>query len=368
MKHILRFMKNEIVLCVSFVLAVASMFVTPPNVGYAEYIDYSVIAILFCLMVTIQGFGETGLFDYMSRKLTSLFANTRLLSGALALLCFFMAMLITNDVALLTFVPLTILLFKGRDKTLIRCIILETAAANLGSMATPIGNPQNLFIYSYYHFSLGDFFRIMLPISGISLALILLSLLLIPSESIEKPRDGSRKFKFTRNFFVYAVIFVLCVSTVARFVDYRICLAATLAAALIFDRGVLAKPDYALLGTFACFFVFVGNVSAVPAVRDFISSVLDGRVTLVSCGLSQIISNVPCAIMVSGFTDNAKELLLGVNIGGMGTLIASLASLISFKLYAKSPAARKGRFFLEFTIYNFAFLGLLLLAAFLIYA
>jgi len=367
MRHILKFVKSEVVLCISFVLAVASMFVTPPNMEYLEYVDYSVIAILFCLMTTIQGFGKTGLFDFISGKLTSLFANTRTLSAALTLLCFFMAMLITNDVALLTFVPLTLLLFKGRETVTIRCVILETAAANLGSMVTPIGNPQNLYIYSNYNYSLGDFFKVMLPISGVSLALILLSLLFIPSQKIEKSSEKP-VFKLSRNFFVYAAVFALCVCTVARFVDYRICLLATLAAALIFDRKILAKPDYALLGTFVCFFVFVGNVSAVPAVRNFIGSILEGRVMLVSCGLSQIISNVPCAIMVSGFTDNAKELLLGVNIGGMGTLIASLASLISFKLYTKSPDAHKGRFFLEFTIYNFAFLGLLLLAAFLIYA
>ena len=367
MKKIVAFLKSEIVLTISFVLAVASMFIIPPNKDYLGYIDYSVIAILFCLMVTIQGFGETGLFDAISRKLSTLFSNTRMLSGALTLLCFFMAMLITNDVALLTFVPLTLLLFNGRDKVLIRCIILETAAANLGSMVTPIGNPQNLFIYSYYKFSLGDFFGIMLPISGISFALILLSLLIVPSESIEKPKDKSARFRFQRNFFIYAAIFILCVATVARFVDYRICLAVTLVAVLIFDRKILAKPDYSLLGTFICFFIFVGNVSTVPAVRDFISTILEGRVMLVSCGLSQIISNVPCALMVSGFTDNAKELLLGVNIGGMGTLIASLASLISFKLYAKSPNARKGRFFLEFTIYNFVFLVLLILASTLIY-
>ncbi len=366
MRHILKFVRSEVVLCISFVLAVASMFVTPPNAGYLEYVDYSVIAILFCLMTTIQGFGKTGLFDFISGKLTSLFANTRTLSAALTLLCFFMAMLITNDVALLTFVPLTLLLFKGQETVTIRCVILETAAANLGSMVTPIGNPQNLYIYSNYNYSLGEFFKVMLPISGVSLALILLSLLLIPSRSIEKSSEKP-VFKLSRNFFVYAAVFALCVCTVARFVDYRICLLATLAAALIFDRKILAKPDYALLGTFVCFFVFVGNVSAVPAVRDFIGSILEGRVMLVSCGLSQIISNVPCAIMVSGFTDNARELLLGVNIGGMGTLIASLASLISFKLYARSPDARKGRFFLEFTVYNFAFLGLLLLAAFLIY-
>lgn len=367
MKKIVAFLKSEIVLTISFVLAVASMFIIPPNKDYLGYIDYSVIAILFCLMVTIQGFGKMGLFDFISEKLTSRFANTRTLSAALTLLCFFMAMLITNDVALLTFVPLTLLLFKGRETVLIRCIVLETAAANLGSMVTPIGNPQNLYIYANYDFSIDEFFAIMLPISGVSLALILLSLLLVPSEKV-KPVEAKAKFSLSRNFFVYAVIFAVCICTVAKVLDYRICLAATLLLAVIFDFRILAKPDYCLLATFVCFFIFVGNLSNISAVSTYISSVLEGRELLVSALLSQIISNVPCALMLSGFTDNAKQLLLGVNIGGMGTLIASLASLISFKLYAKSENARKGRFFAEFTVYNFVMLVILFTVSKLIYS
>lgn len=366
MSKFLIFLKNEIVLCVSFVLAVISMFIIPPNIGYLEYVDYSVIAILFCLMVTIQGFSKLGVFGFISEKLTASFSNSRSLSAALTLLCFFMAMVITNDVALLTFVPLTLMLFKGRDKVLIRCIILETAAANLGSMVTPIGNPQNLYIYSAYNLSVTDFFKIMLPISGISLVLIIFSLFIIPSENIEA-NDAKTKFCFSRNFFVYAVIFAICLCTVAKIIDYRICFIITLAAALIFDFRILAKPDYSLLATFVCFFIFVGNISAIPTVSDFINSILDGKELVVACLLSQIISNVPCALMLSGFTDNAKQLLLGVNIGGMGTLIASLASLISFKLYAISSNAKKGRYFAEFSIYNFTFLAVLLITAFLIY-
>ncbi len=367
MNKIKKFLKAETVLCIAFVLALASMFITPPSADYLGYIDYSVIATLFCLMVTVQGFAKTGLFDFLSRKLTGRFKNSRALSAALTLLCFFMAMLITNDVALLTFVPLTLALFSGREKILIRCIILETAAANLGSMATPIGNPQNLFIYNNYNYSLGDFFGTMLPISLISLVILMLSLLLIPNEKISHG-ETSAKFSPTRNFFVYLVIFLVCISSVARFLDYRICLIITLIAVLIFDRKILSKPDYALLATFVCFFIFVGNISAVPAVSEFISNILLGREMLVSCGLSQIISNVPCAIMLSGFigAENANSLLIGVNIGGMGTLIASLASLISFKLYSRSEKAKKGKFFLEFTLYNFAVLALLILAVYVL--
>lgn len=367
MKKVIEFVKAETVLCIAFVLAAVSMFITPPSEAYVDYIDYSVIATLFCLMVTVQGFAKTGLFDFLSKKLTGRFASSRALSAALTLLCFFMAMLITNDVALLTFVPLTLVLFNGREKILIRCIILETAAANLGSMATPIGNPQNLFIYNSYSYSLGDFFGIMLPISLISLLVLMLSLLFIPNERVAHG-DNSAKFAPARNFFVYLVIFAVCVCSVARLLDYRICLLITLIAVLIFDRKILAKPDYALLATFVCFFIFVGNVSAVPVVSKFISGILSGREMLVSCALSQIISNVPCAIMLSGFigAENADALLVGVNIGGMGTLIASLASLISFKLYSRSEKAKKGRFFAEFTAYNFAVLALLILAVYIL--
>lgn len=366
MNKVKEFLKAETVLCIAFVLAVASMFITPPSGDYLGYIDYSVIGMLCCLMITVRGFSETGLFEFLSKKLTGRFKSSRALCAALALLCFFMAMLITNDVALLTFVPLTLALFGGRDKLLIRCIILETAAANLGSMATPIGNPQNLSIYSYYNYSLGNFFLTMLPISLLSLLIIMISLVFIPNEKISHG-ESIAKFSPTRNFFVYSVIFAVCVCSVARLLDYRICLLITLAAALIFDRKILLKIDYALLATFVCFFVFVGNISAVSAVKDFISGILNGRELLVSCALSQVISNVPCAIMLSGFigAENSDALLIGVNIGGMGTLIASLASLISFKLYSRSDKAKKGRFFAEFTVYNFAVLAVLLFAVYI---
>ncbi|MGN0650565.1 MAG: SLC13 family permease [Oscillospiraceae bacterium] len=362
MQKILRFIKKETVLTISFVLAVGSMFITPPNAGYLNYVNYSVIALLFCLMVAVQGFSAEGLPEYLSKKLTSRIQGSRMLAAVLTALCFFLSMLMTNDVALITFVPMTLMLFKGRQELLIRTIVLETAAANLGSMATPVGNPQNLYIYSHYNYSPADFFAVMLPLSGICLILLALSQALIPNEQIEQDNTKTT-FKPTKCFWVYCGIFAASLCTVARLLDYRICLAATLAALAIANRKIFAKVDYALLGTFVCFFVFVGNISAVPEIRSLIAAAADGKELLLSCGLSQIISNVPCAIMLSGFTDNSDALLRGVNIGGMGTLIASLASLISYKLYVRSDGAKKGRFFLEFSIYNFVFLGILLAIA-----
>lgn len=366
MQKIIGFIKKETVLTIAFVLAAGSMLITPPNAGYLEYIDFSVISLLFCLMAAVQGFSTEGLPEFMSKKLTSRIHSSKALAAVLAALCFFLSMLMTNDVALITFVPLTLMLFKGRQELLIRTVVLETAAANLGSMATPVGNPQNLYIYSHYGYSLPDFFAVMLPLSGFCLILLALSLVFIPKEQIEQ---GSAKaqFKPTKCFWVYCGIFAVSLCTVARLLDYRICLAATVTALLIFNRKIFAKVDYALLGTFICFFVFVGNISAVPEIQYLISSAADGRELLLSCGLSQIISNVPCAIMLSGFTENADALLRGVNIGGMGTLIASLASLISYKLYVRSDGAKKGRYFLEFSIYNFAFLGILLAAAWMMF-
>lgn len=364
MSAIVKFIKRETVLCIAFAAALISMIFVPPNADYLGYVDWSTLGLLFCLMAAVQGFGSIGAFRKLSGVLTRRFRNTRTLGAALSLMCFFLAMLVTNDVSLITLVPLTITLFRCRPEVTIRTVVLETAAANLGSMTTPMGNPQNLYIYSHYQMPLGEFFRTMLPPTVISLVIIALSALLIPSQELEpairESASGSRSGKLRVVLYSVAAAASLC--TVVRLLDWRISLVITLACVLIADRRVLARVDYALLGTFVCFFVFVGNISAIPAVKGFISGIVTGRELLVGAALSQVISNVPCAVMLSGFTENAGQLMLGVDIGGLGTLIASLASLISFKLYCASEEARKGRYFLEFTIYNFAVLAVLLAA------
>ncbi len=366
MKEFFRFVRREAVLCISLAAALISMIFIPPDEGYLGYVDWSTLGILFCLMAVVKGFDSTGAFSRLSGALTSRFRSTRALGAALSLLCFFLAMLVTNDVSLITIVPLTITLFREAPEVLIRTVVLETAAANLGSMATPVGNPQNLFIYTHYDMPIGDFFRVMLPVTVLSLLVIAASALFIPKTELAKPEaavkapeSGGRKKLRTA---VYIVMAAVCVCTVLRFLDWRICLAVVLAGSFIADARVLARVDYALLGTFICFFVFVGNISAIPAVQGFIGGAVAGREMLAGAVISQVISNVPCAVMLSGFTQNAEQLLLGVDLGGLGTLIASLASLISFKFYCASPGAKKGRYFAEFTLYNFAALAVLFAA------
>lgn len=365
LNNVKKFLKHESVFTISAILALASMIAVPPCREYLGYINYSVISMLFCLMITVQGFSQAGIFRYISGKLISRFGSSRALSAILVLICFFMSMLITNDVALLTFIPLTMIIFKGSGKVLMRCCILETAAANLGSMLTPVGNPQNLFLYTHYNYSMLDFLCTMLPLTLLSLVLLIISIVFIPSEKIEVS-DTKYSFKFTYKIFMYSVILIICLCTVCHVLDYRICLAFTIAVSLIFDRHILKKPDYVLLATFVCFFIFIGNISSIEAIRNVIRSVINGREMLVSCAFSQVISNVPCAVMISGFTDKADEILKGVNIGGLGTIIASLASLISYKFYAASKNANKKRYLAEFTVYNFAMLFLLMFFAWVI--
>lgn len=366
MKAIFGFIRREAVLCISLAAALISMIFIPPDEGYLGYVDWSTLGILFCLMAVVKGFDSIGAFSRLSGALTSRFHSTRALGAALSLLCFFLAMLVTNDVSLITIVPLTITLFREAPEVLIRTVVLETAAANLGSMATPVGNPQNLFIYTHYDMPIGDFFRVMLPVTVLSLLVIAASALFIPNMALSERSTSpaatepvSRKKLRTA---VYIIMAAVCLCTVLRFLDWRICFAVVLAGSFIADARVLARVDYALLGTFICFFVFVGNISAIPAVQGFIGGAVTGREMLAGAVISQVISNVPCAVMLSGFTQNAEQLLLGVDLGGLGTLIASLASLISFKFYCASPGAKKGRYFAEFTLYNFASLAVLFAA------
>ncbi|MBR5496241.1 MAG: anion permease [Oscillospiraceae bacterium] len=363
MEKIKKFVKKEIVLTISGLLAIITMFFVRPSVQYLEYIDFSTLAILFCLMAVVAGFIKSGLFEYLSDKLLKMTSNVKIIGLALSLLCFFCSMLITNDVALITFVPFTIAMLYGvSQKKLVYIIVLETICANLGSMLTPIGNPQNLYLYTFYNMSIAQFIKTVLPTSMISLAIIVLLSLLVKSEKINIAQGGKVWLDVKRLMF-YLCLFVLCVATVLRLIDYRLCFLVVLIALLIFDKKVLVKVDYCLLVTFVAFFIFVGNIGQVPQISEFLQGIVNGRELGVGILASQVISNVPSAVMLSGFTQNGKELLLGVNIGGLGTIIASLASLISYKQYAQSKGADTGLFMKIFTVVNVGVLALLYLFA-----
>lgn len=339
------------------------MFFVPPSKEYFSYIDFRVLCLLFCLMAVIAGFNKTGVFLLLSKKLLHKVSTTRSLCYVLIMLCFFTSMWITNDVALITFVPFTILLLAmtGQSKHLIYVIVLQTIAANLGSILTPIGNPQNLYLYSYYKVPIIEFFRITLPITLISFVLLSSTVLLIKKETLifTQPRNEKINTVHWFNIGFYSILFLFCLCSVLHLIDYRTTLIIVILCTLVFDRNTLKSVDYSLLLTFLCFFIFVGNIGNITMIQDYLANLIKARELLVSIILSQGISNVPAAVLLSTFTKDYKALILGTNLGGLGTLVASLASLISYKFYCKTKDAKPLKYLCIFTLYNFILLALL---------
>lgn len=366
MKTLKQCLKNEKMVIIAALCAAASALWVPPSPRYLEYLNWPVLTVLFCLMAVVAGFRSTGVFGWLSGALLSRAGDVRRVGIILVLLCFFLAMLITNDVALLTLVPLTMGLFPEKEEDrLIFIIVMETAAANLGSIVTPVGNPQNLYLFSAYGMDAASFFRVTLPLGGVSLGLVLAVTLvgLRPGTAGGALPPGEPAAVDRRRALIYLALFMLCLLTVFQMVSGWLCLGAVLAVILAVDRRVLGRVDYMLLLTFVCFFIFVGNIARIGAVRTLVSSVLAGHEMLTAALISQVISNVPAAIMLSSFTQNARALVAGVNIGGLGTLVASLASLISCRLYCAGPGAKRSRYLAVFSTVNFALLAVLLVLA-----
>lgn len=374
--RLIKFIKKETILVVSAILALISCFIVPPSAEYINYIDFRVLGILLSLMIVMAGLQINGLFDTIGKKLLKKTKNTIQLCLVLVLLCFFFSMFITNDVALITFVPFTMTILKTceKEKLLIPVIAVQTVAANLGSMLTPVGNPQNLYLYNYGNFSLVDFIKIMLPYSLISLVAILVWIFIIcrKNEVISISQDlsstKSTLDKKREKYFniVYLILFLLSILVVMKVISYYLVAILVVAVVFIMDRKVLLKVDYSLIFTFCFFFIFTGNIGQMDVAKQWLQTVMDGRTVIMGTAVSQVISNVPAALLLSGFTSDYKNLLIGVNIGGLGTLIASMASLISYKIYAHEYNESKGKYLLYFTISNIIFLALLLPVAFIL--
>ena len=360
MTAIYSFFKREPVLVISALAAIISCFFVPPDAGYIDYIDFRTLSLLYALMTVVAGLRKAGVFAALAHTLCLRAKNTRSIGMILVCLCFFSSMLITNDVALLTFVPFSVVVLglAGRKQELIRVVVLQTVAANLGSMLTPVGNPQNLYLYSRFELSIGNFLLTTLPVWLLSLALVLGCCFSLPGAGFSAALDDKPAIE-RKSLWLYLALFAVCLFTVVRLLPWPVMLAAVILAALLFDRPTLREADFMLLLTFVAFFIFAGNLARIEAVDSLLRRLLSGREYLTALLTSQVISNVPAALLLSGFTDNAKALLLGTNIGGLGTPIASLASLISLKLYSRSEDARLGRFLLEFTAVNVILLVIL---------
>lgn len=385
-KTFLHYLKKETVLCAALLLAAISAVFVTPDAQYADYIDIHTLLLLFCLMAVMAGAQRLGLFTLLSRRLLALVKTTRQMLLVLVFLPFFFSMLITNDVALITFVPfgITVIKHAKKERLLIPLVVLQTIAANLGSMLTPVGNPQNLYLYARAGLSLPAFTALMLPYTLAAALCLLVAVFLVtrsdsegglplfspddtqsddsahPDAAADTSADAAAASRFdTPRAALYGAAFALCLLTVAGILSPYLLTGIIFALIVILDRNVFRQLDYALLGTFVGFFIFVGNMGRLPAFRSFLSGILDGHEQLVSILSSQIISNVPSALLLSGFTDNLKALIIGTNLGGLGTLIASMASLISYKQLARENPGCKARYLLWFTLANIVMLVIL---------
>nr|WP_288248484.1 SLC13 family permease [uncultured Romboutsia sp.] len=350
----IEFLKKECVLVIAVTLAILSSFISMPKLSY---IDFKVLILLFNLMVVVAAFKELKFLDSIAIGLLKKCNTYTSISLALVFITFISSMIVTNDVALITFVPLSIVIARKANINVLKIVIFQTLAANLGSSFTPMGNPQNLFIYSFYNLSPIDFFKITLPI--VILAVLFLVLLVFKDKKMNLSLDlEDVKIDNKRDVYLFGGLFLIILLSVFHVIDYKVTFLITIVMVLILNKKLFSQVDYSLLITFIGFFIFVGNISTMDVVKNFMEGILNSPKStfLASVLSSQVISNVPATMLLSGFTDHFKELLLGVNIGGMGTLIASLASVISYKIYASEFG--NDNYMKSFTFYNI--LGLII--------
>ena len=400
MKRILYFIKSETVLSIAIMLAVVSAFFVVPDREYISSIDFRTLAILFCLMSIVAGLRNIGVFDKLAERLLAKVRGIGEVTVILVCLCFFMSMFITNDVSLITFVPFTIILMKKLNpdadgRWMLKVIVMQTIAANLGSMLTPVGNPQNLYLYGKAGISVAGFLKIMLPYTVCAFALLMgwIGLAVIVRKGkvdydgkteVKKNKDLESKADealpkrktfmseisdskgiqdksgWVEKLVVYISLFAVSLLAVSHILPYGVPFILVLLYLILRDRKILTQVDYSLLCIFIALFIFIGNLGRIPAFSQMLSNILTGREVVTSVIASQVMSNVPAAILLSGFTDHIRELVIGTNLGGLGTLIASMASLISFKYVAKEDRSFRGRYFLEFTVANVIFLLIML--------
>ncbi|WP_400206937.1 SLC13 family permease [Candidatus Methanomassiliicoccus intestinalis] len=362
-----KILKNESLLVIAALLAAGSFFLAAPGIDYAQQINFPVIILLFCLMAVVAGLNEAEVFPRLFAKLTQRPTSIRRLSLMLVLSCFFAAMVLTNDVALITLVPLTMLLLRGvAQQRVIFIIVMETIAANLGSMLTPVGSPQNIFLYAYYDFSLVQFLTTVAPVAIFSLLLISV-VVMLPKDyplPIAPPAQRGSFSKFSTA--VYLLLFIIAILAVVGLVHYLVCLLLVVLVLLLNGRSLFRQIDYSLLLTFLFFFIFSANIGSIAAVHDYLVETLSGQEFAVSVLLSQVISNVPTAVLLAPFTADGPALLLGTNIGGLGTPIASLASLISYRLYTTMERTEKIPYLKTFLMLNLFFLVVLVIFAYML--
>lgn len=367
-EKVIGFIKKETVLIIAAVLAAVSVFFVPFSIEYIDYIDFRTLILMLGLMLVMSGLRQSGFFTRISQKLLEKVSGIRNISFILVGLCFFTSMFITNDVALITFVPFSIEILGGmRDrKPLIKVIVLQTIAANMGSMLMPMGNPHNIYLYSVSNIGILEFIKIIFPYTLAAMIILFAVIMLIKNDRAECVIDVDDDAIPKSKVILYMILFILCLLTVLRIIPELVMLISVIITVLIFDRNSFKGVDYSLLLTFICFFIFVGNIGNISILNEWLSRIVEGSEVAVSILLSQAISNVPSSILLSGFSENYADLIIGTNLGGLGTVIASMASLISYKYYVgfdnltNPEKPTKGKYLAVFTFWNVVFIVLLI--------
>lgn len=364
--NVLLFLKRNAVLCIAALAAAITSCIVKPDKQYLQYFDLKTLTCLFCVLAVVCALRNVFFFTVLARKVVKLFKNTRACILALVYITFIGSMLIANDMALLTFLPLGFYVLSSTDKQkyMAFTFIMQNIAANLGGMLTPFGNPQNLYLYTKFHIPTGEFVATMLPPFCIAIALITLCCLFVKKEELTLESEEIVLPKCRTA--IYLLLFALSIVIVFRVLPYWTGLIVIPTVLLFLDRKALQKVDYGLLLTFVMFFIFSGNMARIPQIKSLFEDLLSKNSLLVSAASCQVISNVPSAILLSQFTADWQALLVGVNIGGVGTLISSLASLITFREYTKHNPGKSKKYLLLFSAFNFAFLVILAVSEYFI--
>ena len=361
-EKIVNFIKNEIVLCVAIVFAIITCFFVPVDAEYLKYFDWNTLALLFCMLAVVAGLKSTNVFELISRKMIGLFHTRRAVIYSLVFGTFFFDMIVANDMSLITFLPLTYIVLHStkNDKYLAFTFIMQTIAANMGGMITPYGNPQNLYLYSYYNIPTIEFFGILL-VQAITVAVLLWICCSFVQNEPLKLRRNSKIIIAKDKLYMYTALFALVIFGIFRVLPYKLVLTIVILTIAITDIKRFRNVDYGLLATFFVFFVFSGNIARISAIKEVISSIVIKNTLFAGIVSCQFISNVPTAIFLSKFTTNYRELLISVNIGSLGILISSLASLITLKEFLKHQPKKFWKYLGMFTLFNTMFLFILLL-------
>ena len=359
-------LKSRIVLIVALVAAAVTCFFVPPDGGYADYFDLDTLSCLFCTLAVVSALKRRRFFEWLAVKIVTAFGNMRRVTFALVFVTYFGSMIMANDMALITFLPLGWLVLSscGKTKYTAFVFVMQNVAANLGGMLTPFGNPQNLYLYSFFEINAGEFFAIMAIPFAVAFVLIAGTCFVVKPEPIRletHPEPAPPVWRMI----VYFVLFALSVMIVFRVFPYYVGLIVVTVALAILEPKCFLRVDYGLLLTFCAFFVFSGNLARIPAVRDLLASVVAMSPLLVGTATCQVISNVPSAVLLSRFTTDYRHLLIAVNIGGLGTPVSSLASLITLGEYRKREPGKTLRYLGLFSLINFSYLAVLIGSSYL---